>query len=172
MLNPHAWKPSKPRIIVHNICGSCPSVFPSAYAIHLVAVEYSDKKSSNSCHFHFFNPQHLHYHRYHRFFPLPVFGYKGNNLEFDFIFLINTRYASKASICVGNVLLRFIHIFRYLSEFLSFRATYHSPAGAEESCLRTMARRRPPRAVTLLACFRQAALRSDISVSSSTGASA
>jgi hypothetical protein len=99
---------------------------------------------------------------------LLVFGDMGNSPQLIFIFFTNTRYASRASICVGNVLLRFIHIFRYLSEPKSFRAAYHC---ASDVCFKTMARRRPPNPVTPLACFRQAAFRSDISVLSSAGSS-
>lgn len=94
----------------------------------------------------------------------------GNSPQPNFIFFTKTRYASRASICVGNVLLRFVHIFRYLSELVSFRAAYHSPD--EDVCFRTIARRLPPSPVTPLVCFRQAAFRSDISVSSSAGSSA
>ena len=66
-------------------------------------------------------------------------------------------------------MLRFIHIFRYLSELRSFKAAYHSP---EDVCFREIARRLPPSPVTALACFRQAAFRSDIVLSSSGGSSA
>lgn len=102
-------------------------------------------------------------------FVLLDFGDMGNNLQSVFIFFTNTRYASRASVCVGYVLLRFIHIFRYLSELVSFSAAYHSP---DDVCFRTMARRLPPNPVTPLTCLRQAALSSETSVLSSAGSSA
>lgn len=93
----------------------------------------------------------------------------GNSLQPCFIFFANTRYASSASICVSYVLLRSIHILRYLSEPRSFSAAYHSP---EDVCFRLTARRRPPSPVTPLACLRQAALSPEIVVWSSGGSSA
>lgn len=100
---------------------------------------------------------------------LPAFGDMGNSLQSIFIFLTNTRYASRASVCVAYVLLRFIHIFRYLSELVSLRAAYHSRV---DVCFRTMASRRPPNPVTPLTCLRQAALSSATSELSSDGSSA
>lgn len=82
---------------------------------------------------------------------LPVFGLMGNNCIFDFIFFTNARYASSASICVGYVSLRFIHIFKYLSEPLSLSAAYHSFV---EVFFRLRVRERPARPVTLDACSR------------------
>jgi hypothetical protein len=99
---------------------------------------------------------------------LLVFGDMGKSPQLNFIFFTNTKYASRASTCVGNVLLRFIHIFRYLSELRSFRAAYHC---ASDVCFSTIARRLPPSPVTPLACFRQAAFNSEISVFSSDGSS-
>ena len=137
--------PSELQILVHHFSESCPGPFTSVSAIISTLRLYPSINHD---------------------LLLLIFGDMGNSPQLIFIFFTNTRYASRASICVGNVLLRFIHIFRYLSEPKSFRAAYHC---ASDVCFRTMARRRPPNPVTPLACFRQAAFRSDISVLSSAG---
>lgn len=82
-------------------------------------------------------------------------GLIGNHLTSFRILVANTKYASSAARCVANVLSRFIHILRYLSDPVSLTAAYHAP---DDRCLSTMARRRPPRPVTPETCLRQADL--------------
>lgn len=92
-------------------------------------------------------------------FPFPfgllALGLIGNHRTSFRILVANTRYASSASSLVSNVLSLFIHIFRYLSDPVSFSAAYHSPL---DRCFSTMARRRPPRPVTPETCLRHADL--------------
>ena len=96
-------------------------------------------------------------------FSPPVLLRQGHrNRDPSFIFFANTRYACSASTCVGNVLSRFIHSFRYLSELVSLSAAYQPFVLV---CRHTTAKFLPS-PVTPLTCLRHAALSS---VTSSEG---
>ncbi|KAF1848208.1 uncharacterized protein K460DRAFT_364177, partial [Cucurbitaria berberidis CBS 394.84] len=162
--------PSKIRVLVYSFSGSYPGTF-----ISVVASRLSSEKLSNRCHYVVVRALSLpvvqSYHSLNHGLLLPIFGdIGGNSLQSDFIFFTNTKYASRASTFVGNVVLRSIHIFKYLSELKSFKAAYHSPD--EDDCFNEIARCLPPSPVIWLACFRQAAFNSLTSASCSGGSCA